>query len=68
MLNKEWGKKKFIRSNVSPLQTVSTGDTPVFSVNDGVVNDDGTPNIEELDDFGLQSSRWQAQIGLRYSF
>ena len=68
LINKDWGKKKFVRSNVSPLQTVSTGSTPVFSINDGVVNDDGTPNIEELDDFGLQSSRWQAQLGLRYSF
>ena len=68
LINKDWGKKKFIRNNVSPLQTVSTGSTPVFSINDGVVNDDGTPNIEELDDFGLQSSRWQAQIGLRYIF
>lgn len=68
LINKDWGKKKFIRNNVSPLQTVSTSGTPVFSINDGVVNDDGTPNIEELDDFGLQSSRWQAQIGLRYIF
>ncbi len=68
LLSKDWGQKKFIRSNVSPLQTVSTGDTPVFSINDGVVNADGTPNIEELDDFGIQSSRWQAQLGLRYIF
>lgn len=68
LLNKNWGEKTFVRGNVSPLQTVSTSGTPVFSVNDGVVNADGTPNIEELDDFGLQSSRWQAQIGLRYIF
>lgn len=68
LLNKDWGQRKFIRSNVSPLQTVSTGSTPVFSVNDGVINADGSPNLEELDDSGLQSSRWQAQLGLRYSF
>ncbi|MDB4291966.1 carboxypeptidase regulatory-like domain-containing protein [Maribacter sp.] len=68
LLSKEWGKKSFIRNNVSPLTTVSTGDTPVFSINEGVVNPDGSPNIEELDDFGIQSSRWQAQIGLRYIF
>ena len=68
-LNKEWGKRNFIRSEVSPLQTVSTTDAiPVFSINDGVVNPDGTPNIEELDDFGIASSRWQAQLGLRYIF
>lgn len=68
LLNKEWGKRKFIRSEVSPLTTVSTGDTPVFDINSGVINDDGTPNLEELDDFGLQSSRWQAQLGIRYIF
>ncbi|RNC92449.1 MAG: TonB-dependent receptor [Allomuricauda sp.] len=68
LLNKEWGKRKFIRSEVSPLTTVSTGDTPVFDINSGVFNDDGTPNVEELDDFGLQSSRWQAQLGVRYIF
>ena len=68
LLNKDWGKRKFIRSEVSPLTTVSTGDTPVFDINSGVFNDDGTPNVEELDDFGLQSSRWQAQLGVRYIF
>ena len=68
LLNKDWGKRSFIRSNVSPLTTVSTGDIPVFSVNDGVINADGSANIEELDDSGIQSSRWQAQIGLRYVF
>ncbi len=68
LLNKEWGQRKFIARNVSPLQTVSTSGTPVFTINDGDVNADGTPNIEQLDDFGLQSSRWQAQLGLRYIF
>ncbi|MCX2718320.1 TonB-dependent receptor [Lentiprolixibacter aurantiacus] len=67
-LNEDWGKRNFIRSEVSPLQTVSTGSTPTFSINNGVVNADGSPNIEEIDDFGLASSRWQAQIGLRYIF
>ncbi len=68
LLNKDWGKRKFIRSNVSPLTTVSTGDTPVFDINSGVINADGSANLEELDDFGLQSSRWQAQLGVRYIF
>ncbi|WP_350289753.1 carboxypeptidase regulatory-like domain-containing protein [uncultured Croceitalea sp.] len=68
LLNKNWGKRKFIRSEVSPLTTVSTGDTPVFDINTGVINADGSANLEELDDFGLQSSRWQAQLGVRYIF
>jgi len=62
LLNKNWGKRKFIRSNVSPLTTVSTGDIPVFDINSGVINADGSANLEELDDFGLQSSRWQATM------
>jgi hypothetical protein len=68
LLNKNWGKRKFIRQNISPLTTVSTGDTPTFDINSGVVNDDGSPNLVELDDSGIQSSRWQMQLGLRYIF
>ncbi|WGK65995.1 TonB-dependent receptor [Croceiramulus getboli] len=73
LLNKDWGKRNFIRSEVSPLTTVSGGPDPVFAVNRGVIefdeagNDIGQ-NIEEIDDFGLQSSRWQMQVGLRYIF
>jgi len=67
-INKDWGERRFIRSEVSPLTTVGTNDTPAFQVNYGTVNDDGTPNIIELNDAGLASSRWQAQIGLRYIF
>ena len=69
LLNKDWGRRRFIRSEVSPLTTVSSGGgTPTFEINNGVVNPDGTPNITEFDDNGLASSRWQAQIGLRYIF
>ncbi|WP_445383873.1 TonB-dependent receptor [Robiginitalea sp. IMCC44478] len=69
LLNKDWGRRRFIRSEVSPLITASSGGgTPTFEINNGVVNPDGTPNITEFDDNGLASSRWQAQIGLRYIF
>lgn len=74
LLNEDWGVRNFVRSNVQPLQTVSTSDdTPVFSFVDSVLtyDADGNPtglNTEEVDDFGLQSSRWQAQVGLRYIF
>lgn len=67
-INEDWGRRRFIRSEVSPLTTVSTGSTPTFAINDGVVNADGSANMIEIDDFGLASSRWQAQIGLRYIF
>lgn len=68
LLNKDWGRLKFVRSEVSPLQTVSTGDTPVFSINQGVMDDQGNPDFVEFDDEGIQSSRWQAQLGVRYIF
>lgn len=68
LLNKDWGRLKFIRSEVSPLTTVSTGDTPVFSINQGVMDENGNPDFIEFDDQGIQSSRWQMQLGLRYIF
>ena len=67
-LNKDWGRLKFVRSEVSPLTTVSTGDTPVFSINPGVMDENGNPDFIEFDDEGIQSSRWQMQLGLRYIF
>ena len=68
LLNKEWGKINFTSGNVSPLTTVSTGSTPVFSINSGVMDANGNPDFEQIDDFGIQSSRWQAQLGIRYIF
>ena len=67
-LNKDWGRLKFVREEVSPLTTVSTGDTPVFSINPGVMDENGNPDFIEFDDEGIQSSRWQMQLGLRYIF
>ncbi|GGG37401.1 hypothetical protein GCM10011414_03500 [Croceivirga lutea] len=68
LLNKEWGAINFTSGNVSPLTTVSTDTTPVFSINSGVMDDNGNPDFQQVDDFGIQSSRWQAQLGVRYIF
>ncbi|RNC88418.1 MAG: TonB-dependent receptor [Winogradskyella sp.] len=62
-INKEWGNRNFASQNVQILQTVTAGPDPVFRVLDSGIN-----NIERVDDRGLQSSRWQMQVGLRYSF
>ena len=62
-LNKEWGNRNFASSNVQILQTATAGPDPVFRVLDSGIN-----NIKQIDDRGIQSSRWQMQIGLRYSF
>lgn len=73
LLNKDWGIRRFIPSEVSPLTTVSGGPEPVFSFNTSVLDMDDNGNvlgndIENIDDNGLQSSRWQMQVGLRYIF
>ena len=63
LLNKDWGKKKFTSSNVGLLRTESAGPDPVFSFDTSLPS-----RLVQLDDRGIQSSRWQAQIGLRYIF
>ena len=74
LVNKDWGVRKFISGNVRPLQTVSTsGNNPVFSFVESLLEYDtaGNPialDVEQIDDQGLQSARWQMQVGLRYIF
>jgi outer membrane receptor for ferrienterochelin and colicin len=64
MLNKDWGRQYFTTNeNFRLIEYVSLGD-------------DNIPNfrfqkpttVKNIDDSGLISSRWQAQIGVRYSF
>jgi len=64
LLNKDWGKRKFIPGNIGLLETEQAGPDPEFSFNPASFED----GIEQLDDRGLQSSRWQMQVGLRYIF
>jgi hypothetical protein len=67
LLNKDWGKRYFAGDDqVRLLQQVGflTGtNTPTFSYNPTVGN-----NINQVDDVGLNSSRWQMQAGIRYTF
>lgn len=66
LLNEEWGVRKFIRSNVTPIRTVDVDDdnVPSFTFDPSLLE----TGIEEIDDNGLQSARWQMQVGLRYIF
>ena len=64
LINKDWGKRKFIPSNIGLIETEQAGPNPEFSFNPASFED----GIEQLDDRGLQSSRWQMQVGLRYIF
>ncbi len=66
-INKDWGVRTSTNFNqVQPLNFAgfaTDGTTPEFTFNSRV---EGTEN--NIDDAGLQSSRWQMQVGLRYSF
>lgn len=64
-LNKDWGIRKFVPNfgEVQLLRTQTAGPDPVFSFDPSVLD-----NLEQIDDTGIQSSRWQMRIGLRYNF
>ena len=61
LLNEEWGRK-FYAGNTSILGVESGGPAPTFQVRDSEFD------YVEVSDNGLRSSRWQAQIGVRYTF
>jgi len=66
LINKDWGRRYYISNAAYPLlrfQGFDTdGTTPTFSFS----KPDG--DIWSIDDVGFNSSRWQAQIGIRYLF
>ncbi|WP_299833521.1 TonB-dependent receptor [uncultured Tenacibaculum sp.] len=64
LLNKNWGKTYFA-SDVNLIEVAGGGGTanPEFNF-----DPNRTITIDQIDDRGIQSSRWQAQIGLRYIF
>ncbi|MBL85117.1 MAG: TonB-dependent receptor [Winogradskyella sp.] len=67
LLNKEWGVRTFANFNQVQLLNfegfAADGTTPQFTFDERATE---TDNI--IDDSGFQSSRWQMQVGLRYTF
>jgi len=63
LINNDWGVRKFIPSQIGLLETVDAGPDPAFTFDPSFLD-----GIEEIDDSGTQSSRWQMQVGLRYLF
>ncbi|MDI5896528.1 TonB-dependent receptor [Flavobacterium yafengii] len=67
LLNKNWGKRYFTSNDQVQLLTqvgfLTGTNTPTFSYNPVVGN-----SINQADDVGLNSSRWQMQTGVRYTF
>ena len=67
LINKEWGKTYFAGNfgGVSVANVAGGNGTATPSFN---FDPNNLPRINQIDDRGIQSSRWQAQIGLRYIF
>jgi outer membrane receptor for ferrienterochelin and colicin len=68
LLNKKWGVRTFAGSNQVRLLDFegfadADGTTPTFTFDERAGE---TANV--IDDSGLNSSRWQMQVGLRYTF
>lgn len=68
LLNKDWGRRFFTGGfDTATLLNfegfAADGTTPQYTFNDRVAN-----TINQIDDAGLNSSRWQMQFGLRYTF
>ncbi|MGB3774280.1 MAG: TonB-dependent receptor, partial [Leeuwenhoekiella sp.] len=67
LLNKDWGVRTFTNFNQVGLLSfegfADDGTTPTYTFDPSNTE---TKNL--IDDSGLQSSRWQMQVGIRYSF
>ena len=68
LLNNDWGTKRYISNNAYQLIKFKgfedDGTTPKFNYTGPTDVDD----VYSIDDSGVFSSRWQAQIGIRYIF
>ncbi len=66
LINKDWGVRKFV-PNFGAVRLLDfegfEGNRATFSYDPTVTED-----INVVDDSGLNSSRWQMQVGLRYTF
>jgi hypothetical protein len=66
-LNKNWGKRYFTSNDQVLLlkqeSFLSGTNTPTFSYSPATGK-----SVNQVDDVGLNSSRWQIQTGVRYTF
>lgn len=65
LINPDWGRRYYVPNGNFALITFegmdTDGTTPLFSFSD-------PGNVNSIDDSGINSSRWQAQLGVRYIF
>ncbi len=73
LINKDWGRRRFAGSfgnyNIVNLDNVTLGGStsPEYTISGDLI-DGEKPWTDRVDDSGFRSSRWQAQMGLRYTF
>ena len=68
LINKDWGRRYFTSgfdtaSLVNFVGFADDGTTPEYNFNDRLEG-----GLDQIDDAGFNSSRWQMQVGLRYIF
>jgi len=70
LLSEKWGRRRFVPSTYQVVNFEGFEDgslTPTYSFNPAILNEDN--ELEPfVDDRGIQSSRFQGQIGIRYIF
>ena len=73
MINPNWGRVRFAGSfgnyRLLELENFTTGSntTPEYTIATDLIDGDD-PWTNNIDDSGFRSSRWQMQVGLRYTF
>jgi len=67
LINKDWGKRYFATFDqvqlIDHVGFLPDGTTPTFRY-----NPNAEKTLNQIDDAGVNSSRWQAQLGVRYTF
>ena len=64
MINKNWGRRYFVGGNTFSLIQANRNDDGVLEYNFTAPNRDPFNIVQS----GTYSARWNAQLGLRYSF
>ncbi len=73
LLNSDWGRVRFAGSfgnyRLVELENFTTGSNtvPEYTIATDLIDGD-LPWTDNIDDSGFRSSRWQMQVGLRYTF
>lgn len=73
LLNNDWGRRWFNIFSYSPIEfqrfdTMNGNLTPVYQFFDDDINSKSDLFDQFIHDAGVYSSRWQLQLGVRYSF